>query len=141
MKKFLGCPYPISKTSRGLMATQHGIDQIKSDLLCLLLTNPGERVFLPLFGTPLRALLFEPNDPALAEKCREVIINSIRMWEPRITVDQIDVFTGADPASLNKADTQDNIDHILSVKIMFFDPENIRDVQELKLELPLAPSQ
>jgi hypothetical protein len=29
-------------------------------------------------------------------------------------------------------------DHILSIQIMFFDPENIKSVQALTLEIPLA---
>jgi phage baseplate assembly protein W len=46
---FLGAPYPIIKSPRGLLRTQSGINQIKSDLLVLLLTEPGERVMLPEF--------------------------------------------------------------------------------------------
>lgn len=139
MKKFLGAPYPIIRTPLGLLATQDGVEQIKSDLLCLLLTNPGERVMLPEFGTPLRNLLFEPNDPTLANRAREVIISSIKTWEPRIVVDEIEVTTGAEINSLNPADTKEEIDQVLSIKIMFSTQDSIRDIQTLSLELPLAP--
>jgi phage baseplate assembly protein W len=61
-KKFLGLQYPLAKSSRGILAQKVGVDQIKADLLQLLLTNPGERVMLPTYGTPLRKLIFEPND-------------------------------------------------------------------------------
>lgn len=138
MLKFLGAPYPIVKTPRGLLPTQNGINQIKSDLLCLLLTNPGERCMLPDFGTPLRELIFDPNDSTLVEKAKEMIINSIKLWEPRISVSQIDVFTGADNIRLNSNDLRQDVEHILSIIIKFVDPENIQQVQELKLELPLA---
>ena len=56
--KFKGMPYPIVPDARGLLHTQSGIDQIKADMLSLLLTNPGERVFLPTYGTPLRKFIF-----------------------------------------------------------------------------------
>ena len=138
MLKFLGAPYPIVKTPRGLLPTQNGINQIKSDLLCLLLTNPGERCMLPDFGTPLRELIFDPNDSTLVEKAKEMIINSIKLWEPRISVSQIDVFTGAENIRLNSNDLRQDVEHILSIIIKFVDPENIQQVQELKLELPLA---
>ena len=64
-KKFLGLQYPLVKTHRGILAQNTGVDQIKADLLQLLLTNPGERVMLPSYGTPLRELLFEQNDSTL----------------------------------------------------------------------------
>ena len=91
INKFSGAPYPIVSTARGLLPTQRGVDQIKADLLQLLLTNPGERVMLPNFGTPLREIIFEPNDAISSEHVRDMIINSIRTWEPRITIEQIDV--------------------------------------------------
>ena len=36
-------------------------EQAKSNLLNVLLTEPGERVFLPNFGVGIRQLLFENN--------------------------------------------------------------------------------
>lgn len=142
-KRFLGAPYPIIKTPLGLLAHQSGTDQIKSDLLILLLTNPGERVFLPTYGTPLRKLIFEPNDSTLQEQARQMIIDSINTWEPRITVSQIDVSTGPSDfeGELNKADSKDEIEHILFIRILFFDPTDIVSVQELSLEVPLAGGQ
>ncbi len=135
---FLGSPYPIIKHPLGFFHTGTGIDQVKADLLVLLLTNPGERVMLPDFGTPLRKLVFEPNDSTIVDQARQMIIDSIAKWEPRITVEQIDVSNTIDTSSLNRLDTQDEIEHILSIRIRFFDPENIKEVQELRLRVPLA---
>jgi phage baseplate assembly protein W len=138
MKKFLGAPYPIVRHARGLLRTQDGVDQIKSDLLQLLLTNPGERVMLPEFGTPLRELLFEPNTPALEEIAFEMISNSIKTWEPRIAVSAIEVSTNIDKDSLHPDDPRVDEEHIFFIRILFFDPQDIQNVQELKLELPLS---
>lgn len=135
---FLGLPYPITKNPRGLMRTQSGLNQIKSDLLCLLLTNPGERVMLPTFGTPLRQLIFEPNDATLAMQAREMIIAAIEMWEPRVVIEAITVSNGLPEAALNPLDELEDVGHILGIAIRFFDPEEIDNIQELKLELPLA---
>jgi phage baseplate assembly protein W len=131
--KFLGAPYPIKKTPLGLLATQHGLNQIKSDLLVLLMTNPGERCMLPDFGTPLRTLLFEPNDQIIADRATEMIIESITQWEPRITVKKIEVFV--EP---NLEEFQDDNGNVLYIKIMFHDPEEIQEIQELQLKLPLG---
>lgn len=135
--KFLGTPYPITKNPLGYFRTQTDLATIKSDLLILLLTNPGERVFLPDYGTPLKRLIFEQNDSILEQEVKNTIINSINKWEPRITVQSIEV---AKPGrnNLNKDDTLQDLDNILYVKIRFFDPEQISNVQELKLEIPLS---
>jgi len=135
--KFLGCPYPIVKNPRGLLRTQNGMSQVKSDLLVLLLTQPGERVFLPDFGTPLRDLLFEPNDSEVEERARSMIIQSISTWEPRITVDNIFINYNIED-DLSSEDDRTESEHVLGITIRFFDPENINEVQELRLEVPLA---
>ena len=96
---------------------------------------------LPQYGTPLQKLIFEQNDSQLATQAREMIINSIRTWEPRITVEQIEVLQKADEGSLNPDDPKDDLDNILMIRILFFDPENMQEVEELKLELPLNGGQ
>lgn len=137
---FLGAPYPLIKHPRGFLRTQKGVNQIKADLLILLLTEPGERVMLPEFGTPLKKFFFEPNDPTLEEKVKETISNSIKTWEPRIAVTQIQV-TNSEAnikESANSYDNEENFGHILLIRIMFTDFNNIQEVQELKLEIPLG---
>ena len=136
--KFKGMPYPIIPDAKGLLHTQSGIDQIKADLLSLLLTNPGERVFMPTYGTPLRTLMFEQNDQELISAARGMIIQSITDWEPRITVDAIEVTNGLEQDSLDKHDDLTEQGAILSIRIAFFDPEDILDVQDLVLQLPLS---
>lgn len=92
---------------------------------------------LPNYGTPLRKLLFEPNDSTIQEQAKTMIINSIQMWEPRIAVQQIEVST-MDESSLNQMDDKSELDHILFIRIIFIDPQNIKEVQELTLEVPLS---
>jgi len=134
---FKGSPYPIVTHPNGLMHVETGLDTIKADLLQLLLTNPGERVMLLDYGTPLKELFFEPNDVTIQEEARAMIIRSISLWEPRIVVEQIDVGT-IDTSALNTNDTLANVEHILYIKIRFFDPEDIQEVQELDLRVPLG---
>lgn len=137
-EKFLGLQYPLVKTSRGILAQKTGIDQIKADLLQLLLTNPGERIMIPDFGTPLRTLIFEPNDSSLISHARSMIEKSISTWEPRIVITNIEVTSEIDKKVLNLNDTNDEIDGILYIKIKFINPENITQVEELVLERPLG---
>ena len=86
---------------------------------------------LPNFGTPLRELLFEPNDPRLIILAKEMIAKSLKLWEPRVTITQIDV----------KNDYQENNDFsesILLIRILFIDRLQIDKINELKLEVPIS---
>jgi len=134
---FKGAPYPIIVHPNGLLHVETDLNTIKADLLQLLLTNPGERVMLLEYGTPLKELFFEPNDVTIQETARAMIVNSINQWEPRIVVEQIEVGT-IDPNALNTNDNLENVEHILYIKIRFFDPEDIQEVQELELKVPLG---
>lgn len=137
---FNGAPYPITKHPLGLFRTQSGVNQIKSDLLVLLLTEPGERVMLPDFGTPLKQFFFEQNDSVIVERVKQVIANSIKNWEPRIAVTAIDVTNSASSMepSLSPLDNGEGASHVLMIRIGFTDFNDIRNVQELKLEIPLG---
>lgn len=134
---FLGAPYPIVRTPRGLLATQEGLNQIRSDLLVLLMTNPGERVMLPEFGTPLRKLIFEQNDASVIQQATQMISDSITKWEPRIAVSGISV--SLLPSSVQSPqDTAESASHVLFINIRFYDPQSINQVQDLKLQLPIG---
>lgn len=135
---FKGFPYPIQSGAQGFFGSPaDDIEQIKSDLLILLLTNPGERVMLPEFGTPLNDLFFDPNDATLAARARQMIIDSITQWEPRIAVDQIAVTTTADRNMLSPDDDLTEMEGILTITIQFRDPGNVTEKHALKLEVPL----
>lgn len=137
--KFLGAAYPITRNPRGFLRTQSGMSQIKSDLLALLLTEPGERVMLPEFGTALKKFIFEPNDTSIIEQIRAEIARAISVWEPRIAVQNIEVLNGANVLdSLNYQDLKQDVPHIILIRILFTNFEDIQKVEELKLELPIG---
>jgi len=138
IEKFLGLQYALVKGARGIMAQSSGVDQIKADLLQLLLTEPGERVMLPEYGTPLKTLFFEPNDVTLEVEARRIISEAILRWEPRIVIQQIQITSSFDSDDLSRDDTGDELDSILGIKIDFVDPEDISVIEELVLEVPVG---
>jgi phage baseplate assembly protein W len=75
-------------------------DQIKSNLLNLLLTDIGERIMNPNFGTLLRRFLFEGITDNNIETLRESISNSIAIYIPEIIVQEIIITPNADYNSL-----------------------------------------
>jgi hypothetical protein len=64
-------------------------DQIKSNLINLLLTDIGERVMNPNFGTNLKRFLFEGITNINNEALIDSLNNSISIYIPEITVTDI----------------------------------------------------
>jgi len=59
---------------------------IKQAISNLLLTNTGERLFQPKYGSNIRKYLFEPLDYGTAQAIEKSVRNSIDRFEPRISV-------------------------------------------------------
>ena len=76
-------------------------DQIKSNLINLLLTYKGERVLNPEFGADLPRLLFEPLTEDLYPKIQNQIISSVNMYIPEITILNIEITHNIDYNLIN----------------------------------------
>jgi phage baseplate assembly protein W len=55
-------------------------DHVKGEVIQLLLTNPGERPFLPTFGGGLRRLVFEGNSDVTAGVAKATITQALSRW-------------------------------------------------------------
>lgn len=64
---------------------------VESSLRMLLLTEKGERVMEPNYGTSLRRLIFSPNTADLNTEIRQEIATSVAQWEPRAQLQAINV--------------------------------------------------
>jgi phage baseplate assembly protein W len=71
-------------------------DQIKSNLINLLLTDTGERVMNPNFGTNLKRFLFEGITDNNLETLKDNILNSILSYISEITVTNITLVPNTD---------------------------------------------
>ena len=71
-------------------------DQIKSNLVNLLLTDIGERVMNPGFGTNLRRFLFAGITDTNIEELKINLANSIAIYLPEITIQNITVTPNRD---------------------------------------------
>ena len=83
--KGIKVPDLFNKFSGGVN-TNSGIDRIKQSIYYILTTVPGERFFLPDFGSKLNLLLFEPNDLIVRDLVQVYIKEALAKWEPRIQV-------------------------------------------------------
>ena len=84
----IGVSLPFSKPFTSTYTTK---DQIKSNLVNLLLTDIGERVMNPNFGCNLRRFLFEGITEANMEEVAASLGNSISIFIPEISVTNIEV--------------------------------------------------
>jgi len=85
-------------------------DQIKSNLVNLLLTDIGERVMNPAFGCNLQRFLFEGITEDNLELLIENLTNSIAIFIPEVTVKNISVVPDTDGNLINLT-----IDYILNI--------------------------
>ena len=69
---------------------------IKQSIVNLLLTNKGERVYQPDYGSDLRKFLFEPMDFATAAAIQNKILSTLSKFEPRIGVLSIEAVPNFD---------------------------------------------
>ena len=75
----------------GKLNTNTGTDRINQSIYYILTTIPGERFFLPEFGSKLHLLLYEPNDLIFADLAQVYIKDALGRWEPRIDVVDVKV--------------------------------------------------
>jgi phage baseplate assembly protein W len=71
----------------GRVAWSEGEQNIRESIRVILLTNLRERLRLPDFGGGLNTFLFEPNNVATQRAIEERILQSLKRWEPRISVE------------------------------------------------------
>jgi phage baseplate assembly protein W len=85
-------------------------DQIKSNLVNLLLTSTGERIMNPNFGTLLKRFLFEGITDSNLESLKDNLLNSISIYIPDITVTSIIITPNTDYNSIDL-----NIDYVVNI--------------------------
>ena len=92
-ESFINIRFPFFDSPKGyfLDMTKTNKDAIKADLMHLLLTNKGERLYLPDFGTNLRQYLFEPNASNVSRDIKEEIQTTIDKYIPNLKIDTLEV--------------------------------------------------
>jgi len=93
----IGVAFPLDETNV-FKSTETVIEQAKSNLLNLLLTAPGERVNLPLFGVGIKDLLFENN--INLEILKKKILVQSNYYVPNIQVVDVSVTRSEDQQKL-----------------------------------------
>ena len=87
-----GVSFPIGYSlGGGYLGKSSGLDLIKSNLRQLLLTQRGERVMLPNFGTNLKNYLMEPLDETLLNQIKVEILDSLSRYARNVLVTKLQI--------------------------------------------------
>lgn len=90
-----GWAFPVHVDRRGGIALVSGRREIEQSIHLILKTMPGERAMRPEFGCRIHDLVFAPADITTAGQIAYEVRESLRRWEPRIDV--LDVEVTIDP--------------------------------------------
>jgi phage baseplate assembly protein W len=67
-------------------------EHVRDEIVQLILTNQGERAFLPEFGGGARRLVFEGTSEATQAMARAMLSQALDTWlASRVTVDELEV--------------------------------------------------
>jgi len=103
----IGVSLPFNRPFNSTYTTK---DQLKSNLLNLLLTSPGERVMNPAFGCGLKRFIFEDITSNSLDSLQENILESISLYIPDITVTTFNFNTDEDNNTITL-----NLEYVLNI--------------------------
>lgn len=98
---YYGYNPPFFGGTQNVMSWQSGDRMIKNDLRQLLLTSPGERVYRPTFGSPIKGALFESLNQNDLPTLRDGIITAINTHEQRVRINDVKLQLLEDENTLN----------------------------------------
>lgn len=94
-------PVQMQDSAAGDVARKRDVEAVKQSVLNILRTNRGEKPFNPSFGSNVRAYLFENIDAVTRALIEEDIVFSLRNFEPRVNILQVDVTDIPDRNAVN----------------------------------------
>lgn len=108
--KFININYPFKDSHKGffLDLTADDNSAIKSDLMHLILTLKGQRLYNPDFGTNLLRYIFEPEDGYTLDKIKIEITTTVKKFLPKLVINEVtvDQSTENDYAAVVRLDYQ-----------------------------------
>ncbi len=100
-------------------------EAISADIVNLILTQKGERLGNPTFGTNIHSLLFDPNTEDLEKAVKEEITEALKEYTGKIGINIIDIMT-------ERKDPAGNISNTLKVTIKY---SLFGEIEDLTLNL------
>jgi phage baseplate assembly protein W len=82
--KWSDIAYPWGEDLASFAELKSDQDVLKTSIINIILTRRGERVMLPLFGSDVPGMLFEPGDPATVVAIGASIRTAVELWDDRV---------------------------------------------------------
>jgi phage baseplate assembly protein W len=82
-------PFRQSQVGKYLSLSETTEEEIRTDLVHLLLTRKGSRYYLPNFGTRLYEYIFEPLDGDTFDSIKTEIEESVKQFIPNLTIQNV----------------------------------------------------
>lgn len=103
LSRFLGITFPFKDSQDGfyLDLTKTSKEAVRSNLIHLLLTTKGNRLYKPNFGCNLMQFIFEQLDDITFENIKEEIITTVQNNLQGVNIDNIEVLTEDQSVTLN----------------------------------------
>jgi len=91
--KYINITYPFKNSPKGFFLDLTTTDNqaIKSDLMHLILTRKGQRLYNPDFGTNILRFIFEPNDNLTFSEIKQEITDVVKKYLPNLQINEISV--------------------------------------------------
>ena len=91
--KTYGVNFPFMDSQQGkyFSLSENSDEEIRTDLVHLLLTRKGSRYFLPDFGTRLYEYIFEPLDGPTFSDIESEIRESVQTYLPNLVITKITI--------------------------------------------------
>src|SRR5688572_19045327 len=97
-----GLSFPLKTTASGSIALVGQDQELRESIRLILGTAFGERPMRPEFGCGIHELVFASCDARTAGRAAHEVRASLRRWEPRIDVEDVDVtFPDADAGMMH----------------------------------------
>ena len=106
--RFININYPFKDSGKGFFLDLNSDPNaaIKADLMHLILTRKGQRLYNPEFGTDLLKYIFEPEDGLTLGGVRDEINTVVKKYLPNLKINSltVDQSTESDYAAVVRLD-------------------------------------
>ena len=111
LDKTYGIKFPFRESKRGkyLSLTETVAQEIRTDLLHLILTRKGSRYYLPDFGTRIYEFIFEPMDGPTFDAIKSDIRDAVDKYIPNLLMNEIKIepYTKDDRSPVGELNEED----------------------------------
>lgn len=90
---YININFPFKDSVKGFFLDLNNSDSaaIKADLMHLILTRKGERLYLPDFGTDLLKYIFNPNDSKTQGEIKQELSQVVKKYLPKLQINEVSV--------------------------------------------------